>query len=391
MRTTLNSRSTRRRLPHWLIATAVGVVAATTLVACQSTSSTGGSSNSGSDTKNASLQKEVDAYTAMPTAKEPGPAFDASKAKGKSLWIIPTSSSVPIIKLQGDAIADALKPLGVKVVNYSADGSPGSWVTAMNQAIANKADAIVLQGIDPTLLEPQLAAAKAAGIPTVWGFAIEGAAADVAPQVTATVPLPFELSSKLMADLAILHSDGPANVELFGLKTQRQNPVYTDGITAELKAQCPDCVMGDYHDVPIPNWSQELTSEVRNLVTSKPKANVLIPYFDGMVQFMEPGVTQAGAGDSVRIVSHDGTPSVLTSIKNGNVVVADVGTSNKWQAWATADQALRVMTGTAPVADEGIPVRIWTKKNIDQATGDNAEGGYGDSYVSMYQKLWGVG
>ena len=377
----------------WLAA-AAGIVVAASLAACQSggtgdgTASGSGSGAGGSHTS--ALKAEIAKYMGEPKAVAPGPAFDASKARGKTVWVIPTSASVPIIKLQGDAMAAALEPLGVKVVNYSADGSPSSWVTSMNQAISNNAGVIVLNGVDPTLVAPQLEQAKAAGIPTIWGFAIEGDPATVAPQVTATVPLPFNLSAQLMADLAIVNSDKPAQVQLFGLKTQRQNPAYTDGITKALKAGCASCKIAGYSDEPIPNWSQQLTGEVRNLITSKPNVNVLMPYFDGMVQFIEPGVTQAGAEGEVKVITHDGTPSVLKSIKDGKVVVADVGTSNTWQAWATADQALRVMTGTAPVADEKIPVRIWTKENIDQATGDNAEGGYGTSYQDVYKKLWGL-
>ena len=392
----------RRTKRARLLGVTVGLIGITAMAACSSsdgsgssgdTSNSAASSSSGAGSSSnqfAALQQEIDQYTKMPTAVEPGPAFDASKAKGKTIWTVPTSSSVPILKLQNDALVAALKPLGVKVVNYSADGSPDSWVTAMNQAIANKADAIVIEGIDPNLIAPQIAQARAAKIPVIWDFAIEGPLSEVAPTVSATVPLPFTLSAKLMADLAVVQTNGKANVVQYGLKTQRQNPVYTDGISKALAAACSSCKIDSYQDEPIPNWSQQLTSETRNLLTSKPDVNVLMPYFDGMVQFIEPAVTQANAQGQVRIITHDGTPSVLNSIKNGEVVTADVGTSNTWQAWATADQALRLLSGVPPVADEKIPVRIWTKDNIAEATGDNAEGGYGDSYMAMYKKLWGV-
>lgn len=385
--------SLRYQMPTRVVSLAAAVVTAGSLAACGSTGSTpSDTSGSAADSSAfAALQQDVDKYSQRPQATEPGPAFDASKARGKTVWTVPTSSTVPIIKLQNDALVAALKPLGVKVMNYSTDGSPDSWVVAMNQAVANRADAIVLEGVDPGLIAPQISQAKAAKIPVIWDFAIEGPVSEVAPTVDATVALPFKLSSRLMSELAVLQTNGKAVVEQYGLKTQRQNPVYTDGIASSLKSACSSCQVDGYQDEPIPNWSQQLTSETRNLLTSKPNVNVLMPYYDGMVQFIEPAVTQANAQGDVRIITHDGTPSVLTSIKNGKVVTADVGTSNTWQAWATADQTLRVLTGTAPVADEQIPVRVWIKDNIDQATGDNAEGGYGDSYVAMYHKLWGVG
>jgi len=82
------------------------------------------------------------------------------------------------------------------------------------------------------------------------------------------------------------------------------------------------------------------------------------PNYDGMLQFIVPAIRQANPSGSIKTASFNGTPSVLKEIGKG-IVTADVGQSNRWIGWATADQVLRVMTGTAPVADEKIPVRVW--------------------------------
>jgi ribose transport system substrate-binding protein len=166
--------------------------------------------------------------------------------------------------------------------------------------------------------------------------------------------------------------------------------VYVDGIKAELAKVCADCKVSGYTNVPIPDWSQHLTQETRNLIASHADVNVLVPVYDGMVEFIAPGVTQANAAGRVMVVTHDGTPAVVSLIKSGEVVKADIGESREWQAWALADQSLRLLSGVAPVATENIPVRIWTKENAGEASGPNAENGYGDSYIAMYEKLWGL-
>jgi len=324
----------------------------------------------------------------LPRAVAPGPAFDAKKAKGKTVWVVGVSTTVPILELQNQLMQSALALVGVKQLVASTDGSPGSWVTAINAAIAHNAAAIVLEGTNPSLIKPQLQKAQAAKIPVIYDFANPGPVSKVAPFTNATVSLPFPQGGVTMADEAIAETGGHANIELIGLNTQPQNSVYQNAIERELKLKCPACKIAGYLNAPIADWSSTMTSEIVNLLHRNPSINVLMAYYDGLVQFVVPGVTQAGDSGHVTVVTHDGTPSILDNISSGNVVVGDVGISNAWQAWATADQTLRLLTGTKPVANEGIPGRLWTKSDIANSQGTNA--GYGSAFMTMYKKLWRV-
>lgn len=343
------------------------------------------SQSNGSAAVNAALAKAMK----LAPAVAPGPAFHAKKAAGKTVWVVGTSSTVPILQLQNQAMKSALALVGVKELVSSTDGSPGSWVNAINSAIAHNAGAIVLEGTSPSLIKPQLQKAKQAKIPVVYDFANPGPAAKVAPLTSATVSLPFPQGGVTMADEAIAKTGGHADVELLGVNTQPQNSVYENAIKAEFKKSCPSCKIAGYMNVPISNWSNTLTGQIVNLLHSNPNINVLMPYYDGMVEFMAPGVMEAGASGHVFVSTHDGTPSVLGDIGSGNVVTGDVGISNAWQAWATADQTLRVMTGTKPVANEGIPGRLWTTANVAKSKGAND--GFGTAFMTMYKKLWGLG
>jgi ribose transport system substrate-binding protein len=343
---------------------------------------------SGSDPV-AAAQAKIAAHTAMPQFSPPGPAFDAAKAKGETVWVVPTASNIPLVPLVDNAMQQALALSGVKTHAVTTTGTTADWVNGMNQAVDQGAGAIVLLSVDPKLLGPQIAAATKAHIPVVWNFAVAGDVKQIQPDIAASVPLPFPDSARLIADDAIVETKGKAHILPVGTAEVRQDKQMLDAQAEELKTVCPDCKAEKPINAPLPDWATRMGDAVRTTLLGNSDINFVTPNYDGMEQFIAPAIRQANPSGSIKTASFNGTPSVLKEIGKG-IVTADVGQSNRWIGWATADQVLRVMTGTAPVADEKIPVRVWNASNISEATGPNAENGYGDSYVAGYKKLWGV-
>ena len=114
------------------------------------------------------IANRVKTYKAIPKFETPGPPIDASKAKGKTIFIIPESSSIPFINTIDDSIVRVAKMLGIKTTIYTNQAQPSQWAAGINQAVAQKPDLIMLQGApDPRVLQPQLIAAKKAGIPVL--------------------------------------------------------------------------------------------------------------------------------------------------------------------------------------------------------------------------------
>jgi ribose transport system substrate-binding protein len=111
-----------------------------------------------------------------------------------------------------------------------------------------------------------------------------------------------------------------------------------------------------------------------------------------MVLGMLPSVHAAGAQDRVKIVTFNASPSVLESLKNGDVVAANVGANPEQYGWAFADQTLRVLSDKEPVKDVKLPLRIFTRDNIDSIDlKAPQQSWYGDvDFKSEYQKLWSV-
>jgi ribose transport system substrate-binding protein len=328
-------------------------------------------------------------YTGVPKFTPPGPAFEASKASGKTVWVIPTSSSIPIVPLVNGGMEEALAKVGVKTHEATTTGTTSDWVNAMNQAIAQGAGAIVLLSVDPNLLKPQIAEAEEAGIPIIWNFAIEGKVSEIQPDIAATVPLPFALSAELMAADGIVQGEGKTVALPIGTAEARQDPIMLAAQKKEY-ATCPECKMEEPMNSTIPEWSTQLGNNVRNTLLGNSEINYVSPNYDGMEEFVVPAIRQADPSGGVKTGSFNGTPAVIKEI-GGGIVTADVGQSNRWIGWATADQVLRVLSGTEPVEEENIPVRVWNEENVSEATGENDEDGYGEAYVAGYEKLWGVG
>ena len=339
----------------------------------------------------AKAKELVAAAMEVPAFEAPGPAFDASQAKGKVLFDIPLNSSIPTSTLKQQTYKRIAERVGLKLVVHPNQGQPSDWVQGMNAAISRKADLIVLDGApNPKLLGPQIKEASDAGIPVlVTHFFDESATAP--DDVTAIVPAPFNLAAKLEANWIVVDSGGKANVLVVQSAEAPPSAGGVKTIQDEFAALCSDACKTTVVDVPVTEWATKTQGEVQSALVKNPAIDYVLPLYDGMVQFAAAGVTASGAGKDVKIVSFNGTPSVLQMIQDGTPVAMNVGENPEWLAYANMDQALRILSGEEPVTTENTPARVFTADNVDDAgTPPELGEGYGDAYIAGYEQLWGL-
>ncbi len=373
------------------VVASLGLVAA----ACGSTSSTSSSSSSSSKSTSsksdaagvAAATSLINKYSSLPAFVAPGPAFNASKLKGKKLFSIPASSSVAFVNQTDQDMGALARKIGINYIDYPNQQQESQWVQGMDQAVSQKVNAIdLLAGIPPESLNPQIAQAKAAGIPVLDTNERDKSQA-VDPSVTAYTFAPFKLSGELMGAWAVKQTKGKAHVLIVTSNADISSAAVQAGITQEVHATCPSCTIQTTNVNPT-SWATHLQSTVEGELAGNPNINYILPVFDSMALFITPAIQAANDTGKVFVASENGTPSVMNMIRTGNILTMDVGENLEDVAAAGLDQAMRIMAGMKP-GNEVINVRVFDKSNISQA-GNPVQGtkGYGNAYVTGFAKLW---
>jgi ribose transport system substrate-binding protein len=344
----------------------------------------------------AAVTAEIEKYEGIPDFVAPGPPLAPEKLRGKTIFEIPITSDVPFIAAVEDGMRQAAELVGAELVVYPNQGEPSQWAQGIRTAIARKADVITLFAQNPDLLGPQIEQAEKAGIPViVVRTSGEEERCQVnargEPHGTACVPGPFEQAGRLEADWVIAETEGDANVLVITASDAPSTGPLLRGLRDEFATRCPGCRL-EYVDVPIPDWSARVQSEVQSALVRDPEINYVIPIYDSMSQYVVPAIRAANAINRVKIATFNGTPFVLRMLQEDDVVAMDVGENLAWVGFATMDQAFRVAAGERPARSEHTPLRVFDDTNIGDAGRPPAlDRGYGDAFLDGYKRLWGVG
>jgi ribose transport system substrate-binding protein len=383
----------RKRRVHLRTQLATLALGGATLVALGASASSNANGSLSPSAGIAEAKKLVKQYEQAPKWKPPGTPFDASKAKGKSIWYVSLSLSIPFEKYMLQGIQQGAASVGAKGVGFDGKFSAAEGARGIEQAIQSKASVIMVGGFEPSLVGPALADAEKAGIPVIMANVQDPGPprSDYPSAVKAFATHSFSWPGKVEADFVTADSGGKANIVFMSTSDLPHitSPM-KDAFLNELERVCPGCKV-KVMNVPSGQWNT-LQTKTASLIRSNPDVNYIVPDFDGMVIFALPGVHSAGAQDKVKIVSFNATPSVMKALKSKDVVVGETGGPNLLQGWAFADQALRVAAGVKPLADIGIKDRLFTADNINSINLGNEESSwYGEGdYAAAYKKLWGV-
>jgi ribose transport system substrate-binding protein len=359
---------------------------ATTVIGTQAPASAAGT---GADL--AYVQAQIAKYSAIPTFVAPGAAIDISTLKGKTIFNVPQTSSIPFLETTIQSMGTIVKSIGLNWVDYPTTGQPSQWVQGISQAINTKADAIALNVVDPRLVGPQIDQAKAAGIPSVSLQFYDVSQVSQAPANVAAVRADnFGPAARLEADWTISDTNGNADVLVVGNNEVLSSVAMIDAIKDEFATRCPACKV-TYLNVPATDWATKVQPDVASALVQDPNINYIIPIYDALTQFVAPAITAGGMEGKVHLSTFNGTPFALDMIRTGDIVTMDIGEDLDWLAYANIDELSRAMLGQPGLASENNALRVFTKANVSEAGNPATFNlGFGNSYVTGYKQLWGV-
>lgn len=334
------------------------------------------------------VRSEIAGFMRIPEFEPPGPPFDISSAKGKKILNIPASSANPFLASIDEGMQEVARMAGIDWTQYENQGDPADWGRGVEQAVTQGADVIILNAPDANLLGPQLKRARRAGVKIVSAHLYDEDM-ELPKEVDAFSFAPFIEAAELEAKWTIADSEGKAEALLVSSNDFDVSPVQRDAMLEVFEKRCPDCST-KVVDVPSKDWASKLQTTVQSELLANPRITHVIPFYDSMAQFVGAGLQSASNGSDVKVVTFNGTPSILKMLQDEKSVVMDVGEDPRWIGWQTMDQVMRLLTGEPLVRAENA-MRIFDRSNVDEAgTPPKLGQGYGDAYVGGFKELWGL-
>jgi len=373
---------------------AVLLLAVTGVLAGCSTASRSGSTSSDSADLPPSAAAALVKYSQYGTPSYVGAAFNASAAHGKTVWWVPNDTGNPFLAILGQNLTAALSSQGVKVTSCDGQNNPADTNGCINQAIAQHAAAIQVDGAEPKTYATQITAAKAAGIPIFSGAAVD-ASDPLFPGLTGQSSQAFKLLGKLMADWITKDSGGSAHVLAITVPDVAGAAAELAAFESESSTVCPKCEV-TVKGITLANWATDLAPTTSAALISDPKLSYVVPMFDPMAQFTDPAIQQAGKSGSVKVVTANGSLQQMQDLKSGSVVAAEVGDDLNAQGYIEADLILRALNGQPqPASFPVAPVRVFDESNVGNlgmTESAQASGAWYTSspgaYVKFFAKVW---
>ena len=393
---------TRQRTSTGHLRLTAKVAAAAAIVAlaagCGSSSKPSINSSSGGSSAGVAQAQAVVARESRPTTSfpPPGPPINARSLRGKSVWYIPLSLSVPVFAISNGTLGTALSKVGLTEHSCSAQATPTGTAACINQAVAAGAGAIVTDAIPVALASNAFANAESHHIPVLVQDQLPptsgpGTVQGMGNDKLAYQPLQAANLPKAAAYWTIADSHGKANILLEPYTDSPSTLAYMVSTEALIRKLCPGCTMAN-QKIGIATASLA-ASQTSSALLSHQNVNYLLPEYDALLQGIGQGIQNAGFTNKVKVASSAGDLPALEAVKAGKLSV-DGGEDFPYIGWADADQAMRMMLGK-PIVTERPPLRMFTAANVGslsltpaaQASGE----WYGsDAYTTMFEHLWGL-
>jgi len=383
------------------------LVPALVLAACSSSSSSAGSGTTPSGGASASssagatgatgagvdlAKKAVTQMEQPPTWQGPADTVNVASAKGKTADLINLTEEIPALH-EWAAVAQAqLEKLGVKANICDAKGTPEGITSCLTQDIAARPNVIVAMALDTSFIHGYIQQATAAGIKVITAQTGTpgvpqgtGAVAEVTfnyPEVGQMLGTWFAASSGCQGYPQIITSTS----------SRQPSAAEVTGIQAAVKQYCPSASALSVQNVLIPDWATNLPTVTRSLLNSNSAIDYMLPLYDGMTIYMVPAIEQLHLSHQVQVGSFNATPVVMQNeLAKTSPLSADVGGPNDWYGYALTDEILRVLAGAPVVADEHVPLRLFTRDNLGSINlSANESTWYGTvNFACQYDKLWG--
>ncbi len=349
---------------------------------------------------NVAIGAEADVAAAKATVAryiagtETAPPTSGPKAvPGKSLYVVSCGQAVPGCSLQTNAAVEAGKTLGWDVTLVDgAFNANGGYEKGIRQAIAAKADGLIVVSIDCGIVSQPLREAKAAGVKVVgqnsFTCADDPSLMTTMRYSTTTPDLAAFGQAEGVAQAAyiVAKTNGTAKILNFRFVDNTFAIQITKGFETEI-AKCTTCEVQNA-DIALSDYGTP-TGFARKANTALLGAGdvkvVRVPFDSFVTSGVGQAVVLAGKASSILVIGSEGFEANLNLVREKRGQSVAVASDQQWIGWASADTMNRVLAGAEP-APAGIGFKL-----IDADNNLPASGNYRSAvdFKAAYRAVWG--
>ena len=336
--------------------------------------------------------KKITAEASAPVTKWDGPTT-APKAQA-SKFVISVGSDLNNGGVLGvtKGAEEAAAAIGWKFQSIDGKGTLAGQTAALEQAMALKPDAIIVNGIDAASVKDVLKKAADLGIKLVGWHA--GPKVGPIPELYLAANITSDpiATSKVAAKYVIAVTNGKANVVIFTDSTYEIAVRKARAMEEEIKG-CKTCKVLSFEDTPLAETSTRMGPLVTNLKQKfGDDMNWLMGINDLYFDFASPGLKSIGvvpSGPPLSIPAGDGSESAYARIRDGQYQAATIPEPLNLHGWMVIDELNRALSGEK---DSGyvLKIHLVTKDNIGADGGPKNIFDPDNGYRDQYKKIWGV-
>ena len=342
----------------------------------------------------ADMLSDAKAYIAKataPVATWDGPTTGPKAAGHKLIVVVSTDQRNGGARGVAEGIQEAAKIIGWDVRVIDGQGSVNARAEGISQAVALKADGLVLDAIDAAEQASATEAAVKAGIKVVgWHSGPAPGPMEKYGIFTNLTTDPLEVA-KAAAYYAVANSDGKAGAVVFTDSAYAIAIAKSDAMADIIKA-CKTCKLLSIEDTPLAdaaNRMPQLTTALLGRYGAK--WTYALSINDLTFDFMAPALQAAGIpGDGAphAISAGDGSEPAFQRIRSGEYQMGTVAEPLRLHGWQEVDELNRAFAGAQP-SGYVAPPHLFIKANIDKDGGPKNIFDPQNGYTDAYRKIWG--
>ncbi|MCW2952962.1 MAG: monosaccharide transporter substrate-binding protein family [Conexibacter sp.] len=321
------------------------------------------------------------------------PATSPPAQRGKKVWEISVGLGLPASGLFAESTKAAAKALGWNLTVYDAKLDPSLFQDGIRQAIAAKADGILLYNVDCSLARSAMTEAKAAKIPIVGAESLDCSDSKPGDEslFSGTVVYPqgsfsnwVRLMGTAQADWVIAKTRGKAKVITFVQNDLQTVVILNDAFRKEL-ATCATCKLVRTVQFTGGDIGPKLQEKAQQAILQTPDANAIVsPIDDYMTAGLASAIQSSGRKDQLEVIAGGGYAANLEIVRKNQGQNAGYISSIAWEGFGASDSLNRLFAGQKPV-DSGNGIGIYDN---DHNLGTSGAAAVPIDFVAAYEKAW---